>query len=235
MTFWNRYGRTLYNASTGQVAYNASYINGTARRKPVLRTTSQSRIQNSEINWALGFFGTSFQLVPYPTLANFTSPYDVVIIPEGGTENNTLASYDSCPNDNVDSIGYIGDDDLSAYIPKYLSNATQRLQAYLPSDLQLTTNDTYAMQSICAYETQYIGQSDFCLLFTADEWSGFEYTTGTFYLCLSSICLIARLQAVVQQGDPLLFGWYFFLPELISTSLHHQHVTSRDWRKVRLI
>lgn len=181
VTFWNRYGRTLYNASAGQTAYNASYTNGTARRKPVLRTTSQSRIQNSEINWALGFFGVSFQANADATLANFTSPYNVVIIPEGGTENNTLASYDSCANDNVDSIGYIGDDDLFAYIPKYLTNATARLQQHVPSGLKLTTNDTYAMQSICAYETQYIGQSDFCNLFTADEWAGFEYTTEIQY------------------------------------------------------
>ncbi|KAL2049486.1 hypothetical protein ABVK25_010281 [Lepraria finkii] len=61
-TFWNRYGRTLYNASVGQLAYNASFSNGTARPKPVLRITSQSRIYNSEINWALGFFGPSFEM-----------------------------------------------------------------------------------------------------------------------------------------------------------------------------
>ena len=92
-----------------------------------------------------------------------------------------MASYDSCSNDNVESIGYIGDDDLFTYIPKYLTNATTRLQQYVPSDLELTTNDTYAMQSICAYETQYIGQSDFCGLFTADEWAGFELTTEIEY------------------------------------------------------
>lgn len=177
VSFWNRYGRTLYNASVGQVSYNATYANGTAVTKPVLRTTGQSRIENSQINWALGFFGNSFELVPNPTLANFSSPFDVVIIPEGGTENNTLASYDSCFNDDIDSIGYIGDDDLFTYIPRYLTNATNRLQQYVPSSLKLTTNDTYAMQSICAYETQYIGSSDFCTLFTADEWAGFEVSS----------------------------------------------------------
>lgn len=82
-TFWNRYGRILYNATAGQVAYNASYTNGTARKKPVLRTTGQSRIQNSQINWALGFFGPSFQFVPDPTLGNVTDFFDVVVIPEG--------------------------------------------------------------------------------------------------------------------------------------------------------
>jgi hypothetical protein len=38
VSFWNRYGRILYDAQPGQINYNA-----TARPKPVLRTTSQSR------------------------------------------------------------------------------------------------------------------------------------------------------------------------------------------------
>jgi len=37
------------------------------------------------------------------------------------------------------------------------------------------------MQSICAYENGYIGQSDFCNLFTQDEWSGFEQTLDMEY------------------------------------------------------
>ncbi len=98
VTFWNRYGRTLYNATAGQVQYNSTYQNLTARPKPVLRTTGEPRIWDSQISWALGFFGPSFNEVPDPTLSAFTngSLFDVVIIPEGGTENNTLASYDSC-------------------------------------------------------------------------------------------------------------------------------------------
>ena len=150
-------------------------------------------------------------------------------MPEGGTENNTLASYDSCPNANVDDIGYMvrfsglhfpflqsrlanrkayskkglpmysfclilpfgtvtltwkhfqGDSILFTYIPKYLTNATARLQQYAPSSFVLSTNDTYAMQSMCAYETNYIGSSDFCLLFTKDEWAGFENTLEQEY------------------------------------------------------
>jgi hypothetical protein len=42
-------------------------------------------------------------------------------------------------------------------------------------------NDTYAMQSICAYEMGFIGQSDFCTLFTEDEWTGFENTLDMEY------------------------------------------------------
>jgi hypothetical protein len=181
VTFWNRYGRTLYNATVGQVTYNASFTNGTARPKPVLRTTSQSRIENSQISWALGFFGTSFAPVPNPTLANFTSPFDVVVIPEGGTENNTLASYDSCFNDVDDPTGQLGDLDVETYIPKYLKAATARMQQYAPSGFTFNVNDTYAMQSLCAYEMAYIGSSSFCTLFTLDEWSGFENTLDMEY------------------------------------------------------
>ncbi|KAF7917579.1 hypothetical protein BELL_0117g00040 [Botrytis elliptica] len=181
VSFWNRYGRTLYNASVGQLAYDPLYPNGTARPKVTLRTTSQSRIENSQINWALGFFGPSYSTIPDPTFENVTAGFDVVIIPEGGTENNTLASYDSCFNDYVDGIWNIGDLDLYTYLPKYLGSATKRLQKYAPSGFELTYNDTYAMQSICAYEHAYIGMSDFCGLFTEDEWAGFENTLDMIY------------------------------------------------------
>jgi hypothetical protein len=101
------------------------------------------------------------------------SLFDVVIIPEGGTENNTLASYDSCFADDLPFIGDIGDrDTFFEYAPLYLKDARARLSMYSP--FPLTTNDTYAMQLLCAYETAYISSSDFCTLFTADEWDGFE-------------------------------------------------------------
>ena len=181
VSFWNKYGRTLYNASVGQVAYDASFPNGTARPKPVLRTTSQSRIYDSGINWSLGFFGASYETLPNPDLANASTPFEYVVIPEGGVENNTLAAYDSCNNSNSDNPGYIGDMDQASYIPKYLQNATDRLQQYAPSGFVLNTNDTYAMQSICAYESAYLGRSDFCFLFTEEEWQGFEATTEMNY------------------------------------------------------
>ena len=146
VTFWNRYGRTLYNATQGQVAYNVTNANSTTKPKLTLRTTSQSRIENTQITWALGFFGPSFQFTPSETLANFTSPFNVVIVPEGGTENNTLASYDSCTNSDDDVIGYLGDLDLLSYLPLYLSSAQSRLSQYVPSGFNLSVNDTYAMQ-----------------------------------------------------------------------------------------
>lgn len=145
-SFWQRYGRILYNATAGQLAYNASFPNGTARPQPVLRTTGQSRIENTQINWALGFFGPSFAEEPNPTFANVTDAFNVVIIPEGGSENNTLASYDSCSNDNQAPTSLLGDFDLLGYLAIYLGDAQSRLSQYVPSGFNLTLNDTYAMQ-----------------------------------------------------------------------------------------
>lgn len=183
VTFWNRYGRTLYNATPGQLQYNATYQNLTTRPKPVLRTTGQSRIQNSQINWALGFFGPSFYETPLPGLDGFVngSLFDVVIIPEGGTENNTLAAYDSCFEDDLQSYD-LGDLDLLfQYVPEYIGAATTRMNQYAPAGFTFNNNDTYAMQSICAYENAYIGMSDFCGLFTLEEWEAFEQTLDLEY------------------------------------------------------
>jgi hypothetical protein len=40
----------------------------------------------------------------------------------------------------------------------------------------MLTRERHDRQSICAYENTYIGMSDFCGLFTAEEWAGFENT-----------------------------------------------------------
>lgn len=146
VTFWQRYGRILYNATQGQLAYNASYPNGTARVKPTLRTTSQARIYNTEINWALGFFGTSYTVPPNPNLANASIPFNLVVIHEGGTENNTLASYDSCINEGIEPIEDIGDVNLEQYVEIYLADATARLQEYMPSGFSLTVNGTSSLR-----------------------------------------------------------------------------------------
>jgi hypothetical protein len=186
VSFWNQYGRILYDASLGQLQYNGSYADGTRRPKPVLRTTSQSRMHNSQISWALGFFGNSFYETPDPMLGFCTdgSLFETVVIPEGVNGNNTLAAYDACFADQVLGIGDIGDNDrIAHYVPVYLAEATERLQKYAPKGFVFTVNDTYAMQSTCAYEIAYISSSEMCNHFTEDEWAGFEHAQGIGYYC----------------------------------------------------
>lgn len=78
VSFWNNYGRVLYNATAGQLAFNS-----TTSPKPTLRTTSQSRIWNSALNWALGFFGTTYMATVNENLSGLTTPYNLVVIAEG--------------------------------------------------------------------------------------------------------------------------------------------------------
>ncbi|KAK4088553.1 multiple inositol polyphosphate phosphatase-like protein [Purpureocillium lilacinum] len=217
VSFWNRYGRTLYNASAAQLQYNPVFAsNGSTRPRVTLRTTGQSRIENSQINWALGFFGPSFNATPDPALTEWTSPFKVVIIPEGGTENNTLASYDSCFNDNSDANGDIAARHQDAYKKNYLRSAVHRLQADAPSGFEFTYQDAYAMQMMCAYEYAFIGMSDFCHLFSEDEWEGFETVLDIQYYYLYS------------YGNPTGRAQGIgYLQELIAR-LTHEYITSSN-------
>lgn len=129
--------------------------------KPVVRTTSQQRILDSARYWTLGFFGW-----------DAPSKIDLEIITEGDGFNNTLASYDTCNNSDTITVGdtYL----RPVWDAIYLPTPTQRLQQYI-SGLTLTHEMVYGMQSLCAYETAALGYSNFCGLFTKEEWEGFEY------------------------------------------------------------
>lgn len=116
-SIWSKYGRLLYRAGPGVAAWDSSlnvYPDGSARLKPIFRTTSQARILESARWWlsryfsspetprlcllhliltaAGGFFGNTGANSSY-------AEYDLVIIPEGDGLNNTLASDHSCPGD----------------------------------------------------------------------------------------------------------------------------------------
>lgn len=149
-----QYGR-LYNASN-------------EKHKPVIRTTSEQRILDSARYWTLGFFGWDA-----PTKINLE------VILEGGDGlgtpgafNNTLASYDTCNNSDTITVGdtYL----RPVWDAIYLPAPRERLQQYV-SGLELTNEMVYGMQSLCAYETVALGYSNFCGLFTKEEWNGFEY------------------------------------------------------------
>jgi len=57
----------------------------------------------------------------------------------------------------------------------YLADATKRLNNLSPG-FDWTTADSYNAQDLCAYETVALGYSQFCSLFTIEEWQGYEYS-----------------------------------------------------------
>ncbi|KAF7176140.1 hypothetical protein CNMCM7691_001616 [Aspergillus felis] len=165
-SIWSKYGRLLYRAGPGVAAWNSSlnvYPNGTARPKPIFRTTSQARILESARWWLSGFFGNAGANSSY-------AEYDLVIIPEGNGLNNTLASDHSCPGDESE-----GSNSATRFIPRFTKLALPRLSRFLPQDFNLTPFDITSMMNLCPYETAALGSSSFCSLFTEQEWRDYAY------------------------------------------------------------
>lgn len=142
--------------------YGALYNTTKNPAKPVIRTTSQSRMLESAQYWTAGFFGL-----------NAPNLIDLQVILEGDGFNNTLAPYDTCNNSNTITVG---DTYLTPVWEKiYTKDTITRLQQYVQSGFNVTAKEVYGMQSLCAYETVGLGYSQFCELFTEEEWRGFEY------------------------------------------------------------
>ncbi|KAK9378815.1 histidine phosphatase superfamily [Kockiozyma suomiensis] len=173
--FWETHGRLLFNATEKEeMFYHPSlnvYPNGTARPKIVLRTTDQSRINTSAHAWAAGFFGV-YSGEPNAPVDN-DDLYKMVYMSEKPLENNTLASYYSCPNSQSKRFT-IGSRIYREWVSIFLKDAAERLNKLLPT-ANLTPMDTYSIMAMCAYETAAYGYSRFCELFTEKEWYGYEY------------------------------------------------------------
>ncbi|CCL99560.1 uncharacterized protein FIBRA_01578 [Fibroporia radiculosa] len=139
---------------------------------PVFRTTSMD-MRSVQIEWwlrcksnfAAGFFG----------IPQYLTSYHEEIIIEATGYNNTLAPYDTCTDSNNGVGGTIGDYASGNWTQIYLKKTTERLQQYL-TGFTLTPDYVYAMQALCSYETVSLGYSQFCGLFTEEEWRGFEYS-----------------------------------------------------------
>lgn len=136
--------------------------NGT---KIIARSTTQDRMTQSAEYFLAGFFGL-----------DWTANATLVLAIENSTGvfNNTLAGYDNCPNSNL-AVNTGGTNATKQWASIYLANATERLAPLAPG-FNWTVTDSYNAQSLCAYEQVALGYSDFCSLFTYEEWEGYEYS-----------------------------------------------------------
>ncbi|WFD19068.1 hypothetical protein MCAP1_001286 [Malassezia caprae] len=138
------YGRLLSNMTT----------------KPVIRTTSSSRVLDSSRYWTLGFFGWD---------AN--ERMNLEVLTEAKGQNNTLEPKYACPNGKKFAFG---DQMRKEWQKVYLKDALKRWQKNIHG-LNLTIEDMFNIIQVCPYETAGMGFSKFCSLFTKEEWEGFEY------------------------------------------------------------
>ena len=92
--------------------------------------------------------------------------------------NNSLAGYDNCENSGT-AVSAGGSNATAEWKEIYLADAVGRLNA-MTTGYTWTAKDAWNAQSLCAYETVALGYSEFCDLFTVEEWLGFEYSIGEF-------------------------------------------------------
>lgn len=144
--FYYNYGH-LYNTST----------------KLVARTTTQDRMLKSAEYFMAGFFGLEWT-------RNVTLEPQI----EQPGFNTSLAGYFQCNNSN-NYRSTAGNNASLVWENIYLANATKRLRA-LSGNYNWTVADSYNAQTLCPYETVAYGYSNWCNLFTYDEWQGFEYS-----------------------------------------------------------
>lgn len=124
--------------------------------KPMfVRAGSQQRIVDSAIAWMTGFHGNAW--------SNKTN-FEIQIETPGF--NTTLASNFAC------SAAHKKRTALES-AEKFLRGATERLQVHVHG-AKLTPDVVLGMQQLCSYDTVAFGRSDFCALFTEEEWRGVE-------------------------------------------------------------
>ena len=130
---------------------------------PVFRTESQDRMVKTAQNFAAGFFG-----VP-----EFLDQVNIEIIIESPGLNNTGAPYEVCSNSNVASKGSIGSTAAAEFTATAFNSTVTRLQSYV-TGVTFTTTDVVAMLELCSYETDALGYSDYCSLFTEEDFNNYE-------------------------------------------------------------
>lgn len=173
--FWTSHGRFLYgNASLRLLAWDDDinvYPNGTKRPKPLVRSTTQSRMQDSARAWSAGFFGT----YGFPsTGVDPTDHYELLLMEETTGSNNSLSGYLACPNIEAPHAQN-GKERSKKWVQRYLAAAAKRIQKVLPGYDNVTPEEVLSLQDLCVFETASFGQSAFCGLFTEQEWRGYEY------------------------------------------------------------
>lgn len=131
---------------------------------PVFRTQSQDRMVKTALNFAAGFFG-----VP-----EYLDQVNIEILVETPGLNNSGAPYEVCTNSNVANKGSIGSTVANKFATAAFNSTISRLQSQV-TGVNLTSSDIIAMLQLCSYETNGLGFSAFCNLFTQQDFANYEY------------------------------------------------------------
>ncbi|KAI5194419.1 phosphoglycerate mutase-like protein [Aureobasidium subglaciale] len=132
---------------------------------PVFRTQSQDRMVKTAENFAAGFFG-----VP-----EYLNQVNIEILVENSTVNNSGAPYEVCPNSNIATRGSIGSTVANKFANNAFNATLARLNSQVSGALNFTATDAIEMLQLCSYETNALGYSKFCGLFSEEDFINYEY------------------------------------------------------------
>lgn len=152
---------------------------------PFVRAGGQDRVVHSAQNFTQGFH--SALLADRRSTARPTLPYDLLIIPETATTNNTLHHGLCRAFEDDDTYSTVGATAQAAYLATFAGPITARLNANLPG-ANLTDADAIAMMDLCPFNTVASSRdpttlSPFCHVFTHGEWQDYDYlqSLGKWY------------------------------------------------------
>lgn len=136
--------------------------------RPIKFWSSDSqRVIETARHFALGFFGIDYESKKEAALEVISEH------PSVGAE--TLTPGRTCLNNKKDHVegqrkGY---DLVGLYRESYMPPIRMRL--FDQTGMNFTDQDIWAMQEMCGFETTVRGRSDWCDVFTQDEFLSFEY------------------------------------------------------------
>ena len=146
--------RTRYHHLTSQAL---------ARNTTTYWASGSKRVIETARHFALGFFGLD-------------APANLEVISEEKSRGtNTLTPGRTCHANYIDvQEGKLkGYRLMGEYRNTYLPAIAERLA--LQTGLAFSTQDVFSMQEMCGFETTARGRSDWCDVFTQDEFLSFEY------------------------------------------------------------
>ena len=148
--------------------YNYGHLHDkSTENKLVIRTTLQSRMLESAENFLAGFYGLEWR--------NYA---------------NILASIDpattgdiACKNEATTMMANLAEP-MGTWAAIYLKDKTAELRK-LTGNYEWTVSDTSHAQAMCPYETISLGYSDFCQLFSYEDWENYDYNMDLMFAGLS--------------------------------------------------
>lgn len=154
----------LYDSGVKAALLYGQLVDQDARAGKTLfaRAGSQQRIVDSGLAWLNGFFGAEW--------SNHTS-FEIQI--EAPGFNTTTAPEFACPAWSKPGMSP-GGEMANQWAHNYLQDAILRLQTDF-GGAALTSELLFGMQQMCSYDTVAFGSSNFCGLFTKQEWLDYEY------------------------------------------------------------